>query len=179
MYFLELASDSWNWTHPVLNKGTGEKPLARVQHSANKITSNEIAVFGGWTDQPTNDLWFFNFVDLEWKQPAASGIVPRPRYRHTSEVLMGKMYILGGSDRGDDNTDGSRHLSFHELNLETMTWSHPELRGGNPFPRSGHCSSVIGAKSIVIFGGKRNDEVLICYFSLNLYVCITLYFVQH
>ena len=159
VYFLELFSDNWNWSRPMVNKGIGEKPQARAQHSANKINSNEIAIFGGWTDRPTNELWFFNFVDMEWRRPAASGIIPRPRYRHTSEVVLGKLFILGGSDSGDDNTDGARHLSFHELNLDTMSWSHPELRGGNPFPRSGHSSSVIGAKSIVVFGGKRNDEV--------------------
>lgn len=148
----------------MINKGSGVKPLPRVEHSACKASSNEIIIFGGWTDQPTNELWFFNFVDLEWRNAITSGIQPKPRYRHTSEILMGKMFILGGSDNGDDNADGARHLAFHELDLSTMTWSHPELRGGNPFPRSGHCSSVIGAKSIVIFGGKRNDEVNILLF---------------
>lgn len=143
----------------MINKGICETPQARLQHSASKVSSNEIAIFGGWTNRPTNELWFFNYVDREWKLPAASGILPRARYRHTSEVLLGKLFILGGSDNGDDNTDGARHLSFHELDLGSLEWAHPELRGGNPFPRSGHCSSVIGAKSIVVFGGKRNDEV--------------------
>jgi hypothetical protein len=146
----------------MINRGSGLRPQPRVEHSASKISANEVAIFGGWTDQPTNELWVFNYVDLEWRSTVTSGIQPRPRFRHTSEVINGKLFILGGSDNGEDNVDGARHLSFHELNLETMSWSHPELRGGNPFPRSGHCSSVIGAKSIVIFGGKRNNEVCIC-----------------
>lgn len=87
------------------------------------------------------------------------------------------MYILGGSENGDDVADGSRHLGIHVLDLRTMEWSHPVIRGVNPFPRSGHSSAVIGtqidlsksptnfpymylgAKSIVIFGGKRNNDI--------------------
>jgi hypothetical protein len=69
------------------------------------------------------------------------------------------MIVMGGSDNNEDVADGQRHLAMHELNLDTMEWTHPELRGGNPFPRSGHGSSVIGAHSVVIFGGKRSEEV--------------------
>jgi N-acetylneuraminic acid mutarotase len=89
------------------------------------------------------------------------------RYRHTAEVVGNKMYILGGSDNGDDCAEGAKHLSLHELSLETMQWSHPTLSGSNPFPRSGHSSAVIGAQSVAVFGGRRsklsllNDIVLI------------------
>jgi hypothetical protein len=159
VYFLELGAGGWTWARPTINKGSGLRPQPRLEHAACKIASNEVAIFGGWTDRPTNELWIFNFVDLEWGSATTSGIQPKPRYRHTCETLNGKMYVLGGSDNGADNVDGSKHLGFHELNLQTMEWSHPEIRGGNPFPRSGHCSAVVGAKSIAIFGGKRNNEV--------------------
>lgn len=79
---------------------------------------------------------------------------------------------LGGSDTNDDVCDGKNYLSIHELNLETLQWTHPELKGGNPFPRSGHSSGVIGAHSIVIFGGKRTEEVSFFCFSLCLCLCL-------
>eukprot|EP00604_Paraphysomonas_vestita_P001126 CAMPEP_0174819520 /NCGR_PEP_ID=MMETSP1107-20130205/2813_1 /TAXON_ID=36770 /ORGANISM="Paraphysomonas vestita, Strain GFlagA" /LENGTH=351 /DNA_ID=CAMNT_0016033189 /DNA_START=675 /DNA_END=1730 /DNA_ORIENTATION=- len=66
---------------------------------------------------------------------------------------------MGGSDNNNDICEDAKYLSIHELNLETLQWSHPELRGGSPFPRSGHSSGVIGAQSIVVFGGKRNEEL--------------------
>jgi predicted GTPase len=48
---------------------------------------------------------------------------------------------------------------MHVLNLSTMQWSHPGMTGYQPFPRSGHGSSVIGAKSIAIFGGKKSTSL--------------------
>ena len=42
-----------------------------------------------------------------------------------------------------------------------MEWTHPELKGVNPFPRSGHTSAVLGAHSIAIFGGKRTDDIFL------------------
>jgi hypothetical protein len=164
VYFLELNSDAWTFSKPMINS-KNVRPQARAEHSASKIATNEVAIFGGWTERPVNDLWVFDYVNLEWREAVTSGIQPRPRYRHTSEVLLGRMIVLGGSDNGDDVCDGTRHLAIHELNLENMTWSHPELKGGNPFPRSGHSSGVIGAHSIVVFGGKRSDDVSDCYYT--------------
>ena len=109
---------------------------------------------------PTNDLIIFDYNDLEWKECITSGIQPKPRYRHTADVVMGKMIVMGGSDNSEDIADGSYNLRIHELKLDTMEWSHPELRGGDPFPRSGHGSAVVGSHFVAIFGGKRSDEVL-------------------
>lgn len=159
---MQLSSDNWKWTKP-LYTNKNARPVGRAEHSCCKTGTNEVMIFGGWTDRPTNDLWVLDYVNLEWKECVTSGIQPRPRYRHTAELLMGKMVILGGSDNSEDVADGSRYLRIHELTLETMEWSHPELRGGDPFPRSGHASAVIGAHSIVIFGGKRTEEVLLYF----------------
>jgi Ras-related protein Rab-1A len=159
VYFLTLKSEEWVWSKPIVHGNRSNKPPARCEHSVCKTGTNEVTIFGGWTDRPMNDCWAFNYVDMEWKQVVTSGIQPRPRYRHTAEIIGNKMYILGGSENGDDIADGSRHLGVHVLNLSTMEWSHPAISGINPFPRSGHSSAVIGAKSIAIFGGKRNNEV--------------------
>ena len=159
VYFLTLNADKWTWSKPLIHGGKETKPLARAEHSACKTGTNEITIFGGWASKPMNDLWTFNYVDMEWRVAVSSGIQPRPRYRHTAEIVGNKMYIFGGSDNNDDIAENSRNLSIHELWLETMQWSHPTISGSNPFPRSGHGSAVIGAKSVAIFGGKRNKEV--------------------
>ena len=161
VYFLSLRADSWVWSKPLVQGNRISHPAARCEHSATKTGTNTVTVFGGWADKPMNDLWNFNYVDMEWKQLPTSGIQPRARYRHTAEVIAGKLFILGGSENGEDIADGSRHLSIHVLSLQNQDWSHPVLRGANPFPRSGHGSAVIGAKSIAIFGGKRSNEVFL------------------
>ena len=62
-----------------------------------------------------------------------------------------------------------------ELNLDTLQWTHPKITGANPFPRSGHSSTVVGKNLIAIFGGRLQADI--CYndiFLLNVetYACI-------
>ena len=159
VYFLTLNADSWIWSKPLVHGGKDSRPSGRVEHSACKTGTNEVTIFGGWSQKPTNDMWAFNYVDMEWRLVVSSGIQPRPRYRHTAEVVGMRMYILGGSDNGEDVAEGAKYLGLHELNLETMQWTHPIITGTNPFPRSGHSSCVIGAQTIAVFGGKINDQV--------------------
>lgn len=159
VYFLTLNADSWVWSKPLVHGGKDSKPPGRAEHSACKTGTNEVTIFGGWVNGPTNDMWTFNYVDMEWRVAVSSGIQPRPRYRHIAEVVGLKMYLFGGSDNGEDVAEQCKYLNIHELSLETMQWSHPNINGSNPFPRSGHCSTVIGAHSVAIFGGKRNDQV--------------------
>jgi len=158
VYFLTLNAEHWVWSKPLVHRA---KPPPRAEHSACKTGTNEVTVFGGWAHQPCNDMWVFNFVDMEWKETVSSGIQPRPRYRHTAEVVGIKMYVLGGSDNSEDVAEGAKHLGLHELSLETMQWSHPALSGSNPFPRSGHSSAVIGAQSVAVFGGRRSKTCLL------------------
>ena len=164
VYLLSLNSESWVWSKPLVpgTRSKKEKPPARAEHSAVKTSTNEVTVFGGWLDSPSgpsNDLWTFNYVDMEWREVVTSGIHPRPRYRHSAELVGNTMYVLGGSDNGEDVADASHaNLALHALNLETMQWTHPAIRGVNPFPRSGHGSAVVGASTLAVFGGKRSNE---------------------
>jgi len=166
VYFLDMAADKWVWSKPLTHGGRASRPQPRAEHSACKTATNEVTIFGGWCNGPSNELWTFHTVNLEWKQhmfPETSNVppAPRPRYRHTAEVIGNTLFILGGSDDASDVSDGARHLGIHTLKLQELQWEHPELRGINPFPRSGHGSGVIGAHSIVIFGGKRSNDVFL------------------
>ncbi len=127
VFFLELNHDKWVWKKPLVHGNHLSRPPARAEHSACKTSVNEVTIFGGWGTRPMNDLWSFNFVDMEWKQVVTQGIHPRPRYRHSCELIGFRMFILGGSETNDDVADGSRMLAIHELNLTTMQWSHPQV----------------------------------------------------
>lgn len=162
VYFLTLHADKWVWSKPMVHGSKETKPVARAEHAAARTGTNEVTIFGGWSgDHALNDLWTFNFVDMEWQPVSTSGIQPRPRYRHTMEVIGNRLFILGGSDNIDDIAEtSSAHLAtIHELDLATMQWRQLSVSGVNPFPRSGHASAVIGARSIAIFGGKKNNTV--------------------
>jgi hypothetical protein len=194
VYILTLNAERWSWHKPIIQSSTNsnpstptkggstnftsilsktQKPVSRCEHTAVKTGTNEITIFGGWNANPLNDLWTFNFMELEWKILITSGIQPRPRYRHTCEFHANKLYILGGSDNKDDVAEDGRNLGFHVLSLENMAWTHPNISGSNPFPRSGHSSALIGAKSIAVFGGRRNQTVrnhlLISYVSVLIF----------
>ena len=41
---------------------------------------------------------------------STSGIQPRPRYRHTVEVVGRKLIVLGGAETGDDDAGRSKNL---------------------------------------------------------------------
>lgn len=94
VYFLELQGKSWSWAKPLIRGTalTATKPESRIEHSACKMSANEVAIFGGWTIQATNDFWSININDMEWKKLITSSVQPRPRYRHTAEVTGNKMY---------------------------------------------------------------------------------------
>eukprot|EP01038_Epipyxis_sp_PR26KG_P013598 gene13598-18252_t len=175
VYILTLNSENWTWSKPLIHtkqennsplpKGSSNhkfKPIGRTEHTACKTNTNEVTIFGGWANKPLNDIWTFNYIDMEWTEVITSGIQPRPRYRHTCEVVGNRMFILGGSDNIDDVAESSKYLGIHQLSLDTMQWTHPTIAGisdANPFPRSGHSSAVIGAQTLVIFGGKRNNQI--------------------
>lgn len=129
VYFLSLNADNWVWKKPLLSGTRALRPPSRAEHSACKTSTNEVSIFGGWSDKPLNDLWILNYVDMEWTEAVTSGISPKPRYRHTAEMIGTKMYILGGSDNGDDVAENSKYLALHVLSTDTMQWTHPEIKG--------------------------------------------------
>ena len=166
VYFLTLNKTAWEWTKPVVKTqiSNKERPSARTEHSVAKVSTNVVAIFGGWTSdgRPQNDLWMLDYQNLEWTRKDTSGIQPRPRYRHTCEVIGNRLWILGGSDNGDDDASrASKNVmaGISELNLDTLVWTHPVIQGANPFPRSSHTSVVVGTNSIAIFGGRYSGQV--------------------
>lgn len=172
VYFLTLNNNAWEWAKPIVRSKEGSlRPMGRTEHSMTKIDTNLTMVFGGWTrdGRPQNDMWTLDYQSLEWQEAATSGILPRPRYRHTCEVIGRRLFILGGSDNGeDDASKASRNVScgLSVLNLDTMEWTHPTITGANPFPRSGHASAVVGTSMIAVFGGRYCENV--CYNDLFL-----------
>lgn len=68
-------------------------------------------------------------------------------------VGEGKVVIFGGSGDGDGNYLNDVHV----LDVKTMTWSSPEVKGEVPAPRDSHVAVAIGNK-MFIYGGDCGDR---------------------
>ncbi|KAK7284429.1 hypothetical protein RJT34_19175 [Clitoria ternatea] len=133
---------------------TGEKPGPRDSHSA-VLVGNKMIVFGG-TDGfiKVNQIHILDLVTKEWIRPECKGSPPSPRESHTA-TLVGdeRLVIFGGSGEGHANYLNDLHI----LDLRTMTWSSPELKGDLPVPRDSHSTLAIGNK-LFVYGGDSGEQ---------------------
>ncbi|KAG0494103.1 hypothetical protein HPP92_005097 [Vanilla planifolia] len=146
---LNLETMVWS-TLPTI----GQKPGSRDSHSA-VIVGHFMAVLGGTNgSKKVNDLHVLDLRTKEWSKPICKGIPPTPRESHTT-TLVGedKLVVFGGSGEGEANYLNDVHV----LDLKTMTWSSPELKGDPPAPRDSHTAVAIGSK-LLIYGGDCGDH---------------------
>lgn len=68
----------------------------------------------------------------------------------------GKLYLFGGSCgiQSNDTISTTWFSHVYEINLETLSWSRPEISGTHPSPREG-ASSVLHDNQIIFYGGSR------------------------
>lgn len=106
--------------------------------------------------------WFY-LIRLEtntWSLVAATGRVPRPRYRSSLVVHNHTCVLFGGHD-------GSRHLNdVHVYDFDTRVWSLLATEGVAPIARDSHVA-VIFSNSMYIFGGSTGTAVN-DFYELNL-----------
>ena len=124
--------------------------------------AGRLYVFGGQdytTGNLLNDLHYLDLSTKAWSvvEPGA-GTPPTPRTSHSCAHLAGKLVIFGGSDNGE------LKLDLLVFDLETSTWSTPEL--AKPVAaREMHACCVSGDKMYVI-GGRGAEDLLgdVCVF---------------
>ncbi|RWS30313.1 host cell factor 1-like isoform X2, partial [Leptotrombidium deliense] len=163
----ELQASRWEWKRlkPRAPKN-GPYPCPRLGHSFTLI-GNKVYLFGGLandSDDPKNniprylnDLYVLEMKPysnvMQWELPQTYGTPPPPRESHTAVAYMGtdgkspKLIIYGGMS-------GCRLGDLWQLDVNTMTWSKPDIRGmqPGPLPRSLHSATLIGNK-MYVFGG--------------------------
>ncbi|KAF7729362.1 hypothetical protein EC973_004618 [Apophysomyces ossiformis] len=132
------------------------------------VTDDSVYVFGGfdqYTDEVFNALYKLTYVEQEyrWKRVIyTKGRLPSKRNDHTA-TLWGKdkIVIFGGNSEDD----GEYCSDVTVLDLETMTWWHPETRGIKPEGRVRHSATIYNDK-LYIAGGitvssKPSDTLLV------------------
>lgn len=133
---------------------TGEKPGPRDSHSA-VFVGHKMIVFGGTNGfKKVNHIHILDLVTKEWVRPECKGNPPSPRESHTA-TLVGdeRIVIFGGSGEGHANYLNDLHI----LDLRTMSWTSPELKGDLPIPRDSHSTLAIGNK-LIVYGGDSGDQ---------------------
>jgi tRNA wybutosine-synthesizing protein 3 len=83
-------------------------PEALVYHTGNRVSSNDVLVFGGRTSPsaPSNDLWQFDIANENWQQ-VQTKVGPCARWRHAacSDGISGKLFVHGGRSGEDTVLD--------------------------------------------------------------------------
>ncbi|TKY61570.1 Rab9 effector protein with kelch motifs [Spatholobus suberectus] len=133
---------------------SGEKPGPRDSHSA-VLVGHKMIVFGGTNGfKKVNHIHILDLVTNEWVRPKCKGTPPSPRESHTA-TLVGdeRIVIFGGSGEGHANYLNDLHI----LDLRTMSWTSPELKGDLPVPRDSHSTLAIGNK-LIVYGGDSGDQ---------------------
>ena len=77
-------------------------------------------------------------IDVEtWvcEVPATTGLPPGPRFGCSLAVHDGKLWVLGGGFGHDLARSGHDLHDVCYLDLATMEWRRPELKGGPDSPR--------------------------------------------
>ncbi|TMX01363.1 hypothetical protein EJD97_024639 [Solanum chilense] len=133
---------------------TGQGPGPRDSHSA-VLVGHRMVVFGGTNgSRKVNDIHVLDVRSQEWTQLECQGNPPSPRESHTATIVGGdKLVIFGGSGEGEANYLNDLHV----LDLKTMRWSSPEVRGEMPVPRDSHSAVAIGNR-LFIYGGDCGDR---------------------
>ncbi|CAN4108917.1 unnamed protein product [Withania somnifera] len=133
---------------------TGKGPGPRDSHSA-VLVGHRMVVFGGTNgSRKVNDIHVLDVRSQEWTQLECQGNPPSPRESHTATLVGGdKLVIFGGSGEGEANYLNDLHV----LDLKTMMWSSPEVRGEMPVPRDSHSAVAIGNR-LYIYGGDCGDR---------------------
>ncbi|KAL2325599.1 hypothetical protein Fmac_024657 [Flemingia macrophylla] len=146
-----LDIDKMDWSKLVTK---GERPGPRDSHSA-VLVGHRMIVFGGTNGfKKVNDTHILDLVTKEWIRPKCEGVPPSPRESHTA-TLVGdqRLVIFGGSGEGDANYLNDLHV----LDLRTMRWTSPVVKGDLPVPRDSHSTLAIGNK-LIVYGGDCGDQ---------------------
>ncbi|XP_037060408.1 rab9 effector protein with kelch motifs isoform X4 [Peromyscus leucopus] len=89
-----------------------------------------------------------------WYTLTCPGDKPCPRVGHSCSYLppvgddkRGKVFIVGGANPNQSFSD------VHTMDLETRTWTTPEVSSPPPSPRTFHTSSAAIGNQLYVFGG--------------------------
>lgn len=140
------------WYQP---RTLGTPPGPCNMHSADYIPHiNSIFVFrGGNGREYLNDLHALDCSSYTWSRVYCTGAIPEARANHSSAVLVEthELVIFGGW------TGKERLNDVHILDIDTLTWTKPDIGGELPHPRAGMTLTACRDR-LYLFGGSGTSS---------------------
>eukprot|EP01112_Ceratiomyxa_fruticulosa_P000175 TRINITY_DN1018_c0_g2_i5.p1 TRINITY_DN1018_c0_g2~~TRINITY_DN1018_c0_g2_i5.p1 ORF type:complete len:592 (+),score=135.87 TRINITY_DN1018_c0_g2_i5:256-2031(+) len=141
-----------NWEDEIVKQIN--EVIPRSGHTMTLLPNGvQALIFGGsHAIDPTrtvylNDIVLYHAITKEWIAAYACGNCPSGRSKHTATRVGNFLFIIGGGD-------GVRlYDDVFVLDLESMTWSSPPLKGVPPSPRWGHSTAFLPPSQLIVFGG--------------------------
>uniref|UniRef100_A0A7N0TLY7 Acyl-CoA-binding domain-containing protein n=1 Tax=Kalanchoe fedtschenkoi TaxID=63787 RepID=A0A7N0TLY7_KALFE len=132
---------------------SGDVPRARGGHSATLVGS-KIIIFGGedFSRQILNDVHVLDLETMVWSVVGTMQTPPAPRFDHSASLHADRyLLIFGGCSHATCFND------LHMLDLLTMEWSQPEIRGDSVSVRAGHAGVCIDDNWYIVGGGDNRS----------------------
>jgi hypothetical protein len=116
---------------PTLPEEVPQNPPPPLSAHSATVFEDSMVVFGGKnTDEdPTNDVYVYNFTAYEWDLWQVAGEAPSPRSGHTSSRCGAHMLVYGGATSFMEFAN-----DLHSLNLKTGVWQAILLEANTPVP---------------------------------------------
>lgn len=169
-----LDTEIMLWYPPSVS---GQIPSGRSGHTASLLdATNELVVFGGVKNNKwQNSVAVLDTMRWRWTMPKIAGDAPRARSYHSATAVPslvddGSLLVIFGG-----NNDVESFNTVHVLDATNeegkWSWSHPNVSGTPPSPRTGHCATLLGDnKTILVYGGwdpcdedeDFSDDKMIC-----------------
>jgi N-acetylneuraminic acid mutarotase len=155
-----LDTEIMLWYPPTV---TGDAPSNRSGHTATRLDSNLVVVFGGVKGRKwLNTVHVLDCTVWKWITVKVAGTAPPPRSYHTAVVVgTNRMIVFGGNNADqcfdsvhvlekscstDDTSSGS--------SIDSWQWSHPTTTGVKPVARTGHSATVLeDGRTVLVYGG--------------------------
>mmetsp|Transcript_26022 Transcript_26022/g.29781 ORF Transcript_26022/g.29781 Transcript_26022/m.29781 type:complete len:494 (+) Transcript_26022:40-1521(+) len=154
-----LDLDTYTWTQVEVS---GKVPLARNAHTMT-VLGTKLYLFGGHSGNiHLRDLHIFDTGTLTWLEPEITGtITPKGLRGHTASLIRNRILFFGGYD------GKGRSKDLYILNLEQLSWSHPEETDKTPLGRQRHTAVAVGRRQLFVFGGFDGNNWLNDLYVLN------------
>ncbi|KAI8643455.1 hypothetical protein BD408DRAFT_431485 [Parasitella parasitica] len=157
-----IDTQTWTVTYPHVDNN----PPPRIDHTATMISNKYILIIGGViyshdVTDPTgqlalnpvsmSSLLLFDIASSQWITITAGGNIPAPRRGHSAVLsLDGKSVIVFGGGMPEDKNTQMNDVFI--LELSTMRWTAPSIKGVPPKPRRYHKAYLVDNFMLVAFG---------------------------
>eukprot|EP00640_Fibrocapsa_japonica_P001274 CAMPEP_0113940388 /NCGR_PEP_ID=MMETSP1339-20121228/6521_1 /TAXON_ID=94617 /ORGANISM="Fibrocapsa japonica" /LENGTH=402 /DNA_ID=CAMNT_0000944195 /DNA_START=160 /DNA_END=1368 /DNA_ORIENTATION=+ /assembly_acc=CAM_ASM_000762 len=134
------------------------------------LYNNSLIFFGGTNGHSFwNDVFSLDLMTMKHHRIVTTGDAPCPRYKHQSQIVGCKMYVIGGSTF----TTCSEKIDVHCLDLSTNVWEKISARGILPPSRVAHSTAYEESSGSIFMWGGHNakNNRLQDFFAFNIDTC--------